>query len=529
MQQGAPQGRHTVRILAQAIGTISPIRCPFPDPETAAHDQLCVLKPILEDFPIGVVIVDSHGRFAVFNGEAQRILAMGALDVPATAWPEEYGCYLPDQTTLFPADRMPLARALLGEEVTAELMFVRNPRQPKGAWIRISSRPLPPMSGGGRWAVAVFTDVTDQRKALEEVELLSRAVEQTADSVVITDFNGIITYVNPAFEGTTGYSRAEVMGQTPRVLKSGVHEPRFYEAMWAKLTDGKPFRGTLRNRKKNGELYWAEQTIAPIFGDHGEVTHYVSVLKDITESRKQQEHQIQMRLARDVQQRFYLRTVAVPGLDVGSVVHPAEQTGGDYVDFITPGAGDGTLRVAVGDVGGHGFDAALVMALTRAYVRSCCQQGLEVGQLLGCVNKMLLADLEDSRYVTLLLAQFDLPARVLSYASAGHVPGFVLDASGNLESMLESTGVPLGMFEGRRFGTTSLAVKPGQVIVLLTDGATEAGQPNDFGIDRVIAYARAHRDEPGQQIADGLYSEIRAFTGGEPAQDDVSLVVLKVE
>ena len=255
----------------------------------------------------------------------------------------------------------------------------------------------------------------------------------------------------------------------------------------------------------------------------------MSVLKDITESRKQQEQQIRMRLARDVQQRFYSRSVSIPGLEVGAVVRPAEQTGGDYVDFITtPDDGADAVGVAVGDVGGHGFDAALLMALTRAYVRSFCHQGLGVGKVLAGVNRMLACDMDEGRLVTLLLAHLDFGNHVLAYASAGHVPGFVLNAAGDVEAMLESTGIPLGVFAEHRFGTKFLPVKAGQVIVLLTDGATEAGEPDEFGLQRIISYVQDHRGEPAQEIAAGLHGAICAHTNGTPAADDISLVILKV-
>lgn len=489
-----------------------------------------VLEPVLDRLPIGVALVDEQGRFTYFNREAERLLATGPQDVPAEAWADVYGCFLPDRVTPFPADRMPLVRALAGEEVSGELMFVRNPRQAEGVWIRISARPLPLQPGQAQAAVAVFADVTAQRRALEEVELLSRAVEHTADSVIIANRSGVITYVNPALERTTGYSREEVLGQTPRILKSGLHDKAFYEAMWRGLLAGQPFRGTLQNRKKNGELYWAEQTITPILGDKGEITHFVSVLKDITASRRHQEQEIRMGFAREVQQRLYARTAAVPGLDVGVLVRPADQTGGDYVDFIpVPDVSQDAVVVAVGDVVGHGIDAALLMACTRSYVRSFCQLGLGVGKVLSDTNRMLLADLDGKRFVTLVLAHFDFQQNVLSYASAGHVPGFVLSESGTVEATLDSTGVPLGILDGQAWDTRSLPVETGQIVLLLTDGVTEAGELEEYGMERATEYVRRRRTQPAQQIADGLHDDIQAFTGGRPAEDDVSIVILKVK
>ncbi len=503
--------------------------CPILNMDSFLQEDVCVFRPIIDDLPVGVVIVNPEGKFAIFNREAERMLGMGARDITAEAWSESYGCFLPDKTTPYPSQDLPLARAVRGEEVTDEVIFVRNRHQHEGVWIRTSSRPLKHIGGEHGWAAVVFTDITKQRKMMEDVMMLSRAVEQTADTVLITDRNGIIQYVNPAFEATTGYSREDALGATPRILKSGAHGEDFYRGLWGNLLKGNAFRGTLINRKKTGERYWAEQTITPVREPHGAITHFVAVMKDITESRRQHEQEFQLQLAREVQQRFYAAKAAVPGLDIGVAVYPTEQTGGDYVDLV-PGP-DNTLGVAIGDVNGHGFDAALVMALTRAYVRSSCAQGLGVGKVLHAVNRMLVADLEDNRYVTLLLVHIDLPDSMLTYASAGHVPGFILDGEGEIECVLESTGMPLGLFIGHRIGTKLVKLHPGQLIVLLTDGVTEAGNPEEeqFGAERAIAYVRAHRKEPAQLIAEGLYRVVREFADNQPQSDDEAVVILKME
>ncbi len=385
-------------------------------------------------------------------------------------------------------------------------------------------------------ALAMVSDLTDQKRgeaerqaALEMVTLLSRAVGQTADSVVVTDQQGIIEYVNPAFESTTGYTREEVLGKTPRILKSGQHDSNFYKGLWDRLLAGQAFRGTIVNRKKCGELYWAEQTITPITDNEGNITHFVSVLKDISELRKQHEQEVQLRLAREVQQRFYTAGISVPGFDVAAVAYPANETGGDYYDFIpTPG---GDFYIAIGDASGHGFGSALVMALTRAYVRSFATMRLDVDEILTRVNRLLASDLEDNRFMTLLLARLDPCRRTLIYASAGHVSGILLNRNGEVASLLMSTGPPLGMFPCSEFNGAATSLEPGQVIFLETDGAPETTAANggQFGVEGVIEYLSAHRRDPARRIAEGIYETVRAFAGDEPQQDDVTSVVVKVE
>jgi len=359
--------------------------------------------------------------------------------------------------------------------------------------------------------------------------LLSRAVEQTADSVLITDREGLIGYVNPAFEATTGYSREEALGKTPRILKSGKHDSDFYKMLWDSILEGQPFRGTLLNRKKTCELYWADQTITPIKDHAGNITHFVSVLKDVTQLRKNQEQEVQLRLAREVQQRFYATVTSVPGLDIAAAAYPMKETGGDYFDFFT--MPDSSVCAGIGDVSGHGFDSALVMALTRAYVRSFAEVESDVGEILTKVNRMLVADLRGERFVTLLLVRLDTSKGSLAYASAGHVPAFLLDGSGEIDAVMRSIGPPLGLFGGAKFVSTVLPVQAHQLLLLLTDGITETTTSEDlqFGYDRALDYVRAHRQDSAHQIAEGICQAARGFAGGEQQLDDLTSVVVKVD
>ena len=131
--------------------------------------------------------------------------------------------------------------------------------------------------------VALHSLQVEQQSAEESLRKLSRAVEQSADTVVITDSHGVIEYVNPAFEALTGYTRDEARGQTPRILKSGEQGPEIYQEMWKTILAGNVFRGILVNRKKSGELYYVEESICPIRDAGGEITHFISNGRDLTE------------------------------------------------------------------------------------------------------------------------------------------------------------------------------------------------------------------------------------------------------
>ncbi|MGH9498704.1 MAG: SpoIIE family protein phosphatase [Terriglobales bacterium] len=361
------------------------------------------------------------------------------------------------------------------------------------------------------------------------LQTFSRLLEQTGDSVVITDAEGKISYVNPAFETTSGYRQAEAVGKTPRILKSGLHDAEFYSQLWSRLKQGQPHRGMVINRRKTGELFWSQQTITPMRDQAGRLSHFVSVSRDITELKRKQEQDYQLQLAREVQRRFAEPPPAVAGFDIGVASHPACETGGDYFDFISQP--DASLVIAVGDVKGHGYGSALVMALIRAYLRSFASMRLEVHEILARINRMLLKDLEQHQFVTLCLVRLQPADRKLSYANAGHVPGLLLLSSGEMTHSLDSTGPPLGMFADSKFlQPQTIALQGGEMLTLITDGITEATarDGNQFGPQRVLDYLRVHAQETASQIAGGVHQAARNYVEHDPQDDDITALVIKV-
>ena len=138
------------------------------------------------------------------------------------------------------------------------------------------------------FATRIAAELIHQRDN-EKNRKLSLALEQTADAVMITDREGRIEYVNPAFTAMTGFDANEALGRKPSLVKSDKHDTAFYRAMWATLLADQPFRDILINRKKTGELYYEEKTITPLKGAGGEISHYISTGKDITERMQTQE------------------------------------------------------------------------------------------------------------------------------------------------------------------------------------------------------------------------------------------------
>src|SRR5262249_41753577 len=148
----------------------------------------------------------------------------------------------------------------------------------------------------------------------------------------------------------------------------------------------------------------------------------------------------------------------------------------DYLDFI-PMAG-GCLGIAVGDASGHGIGAALLIAETRAYVRALALSHTDVGTVLALTNRRLAEVTADDHFVTLLLARLAPGTRSLACSNAGHWPGYVLDARGEVKAVLQSTGTPLGLDLGGGFpAAPAVILEPGDLVFLLTDGVVEAFSP----------------------------------------------------
>jgi PAS domain S-box-containing protein len=139
--------------------------------------------------------------------------------------------------------------------------------------------------GDGLFAT-IFFDVTEQKKTDEAMRNFVTAIEQTTETILITDLDGTIQYCNPAFEKVTGYSKEEAIGQNPRFLKSGKHNAEFYGQLWTTITQGKVWTGHLINKKKDGSFYEEEATISPIRYGSGKIAGFVAVKRDVTERRQ---------------------------------------------------------------------------------------------------------------------------------------------------------------------------------------------------------------------------------------------------
>jgi len=251
--------------------------------------------------------------------------------------------------------------------------------------------------------------------------------------------------------------------------------------------------------------------------------------------RKQAENQLrqtqeQFRVAREIQQRLFPKFAPRFGpFEIAGASIPAEATGGDYFDYLP--MADGCLGIVVADVTGHGVGPALLMAETRAYLRTLVTGAMDAGEILTQANRMLAEDVDFERFVTLMLVKLDAASQSLVYTSAGHPTCYVLQASGEIKTLLKRTGAPLGVQQDTPYAASpAIGLSLGDTVLLLTDGFEEAESPEVelFGVQRILDVARVHSGATAGQILEALFAAVRDFSKNQPQLDDLTLVVVKV-
>ncbi|MEW6678784.1 MAG: PAS domain S-box protein [Pseudomonadota bacterium] len=161
-------------------------------------------------------------------------------------------------------------------------------RDKAGVWrhIRDEARLIKDAAGHSLYVQGVMLDISAEKEANTRLRMLAQAVEQSSESIAITDRDARLVYVNEAFLAVTGYAREEVIGQNPRILQSGLTPPTTYSDLWANLSQGRPWKGEFVNRRKDGSTYTAFAVISPMRQADGHITHYVAVKEDITEKKR---------------------------------------------------------------------------------------------------------------------------------------------------------------------------------------------------------------------------------------------------
>jgi hypothetical protein len=238
-------------------------------------------------------------------------------------------------------------------------------------------------------------------------------------------------------------------------------------------------------------------------------------------------------VARTIQRALLPRSAPViPGFDIAGWGRPADQTGGDYYDWLE--LPDGNWIVTLADVSGHGVGPALVTAACRAYVRASSSAYPNLAELTTRVNALLAEDLPEGRFVTMASVLIDPRGGPLGLLSAGHGPIVLyLGATGEVKDIMPQ-GVPLAVVPDSQFGPAdTVALEPGDVLALVTDGFVEwaregaDGRSEAFGIERLRDSLRRHAKLASADLIKAVADEVAAFAGEAPQEDDLTMVVIR--
>ena len=252
---------------------------------TSDSDSLLLLQTALDSVPAHVAILDFNGIIIRVNAAWVRYGHENNLKYPNSGIGQ---CYLSCCTQLPEnQDALIVAKAietiLLSDqpERFEHDYLCTHPADPKrDRWFHLTLQPF--QYCGKTHIMMSHEDITNRYVIERYRELLSEALNQTLSGVIITDASGDICYVNPGFSVITGYQAEEVLGRNPRFLRSSLTSMETYSTLWETIRSGKTWRGTISNRRKNGQTYWTRQTISPMLDTEAVITHYVAVQEDIT-------------------------------------------------------------------------------------------------------------------------------------------------------------------------------------------------------------------------------------------------------
>ncbi len=234
-------------------------------------------RNLFNNIPLGIFIVDKEGNIENIN-KAMAII----LGSPAPEISKQYNLF--ELPTLKGTNLLKDILTCLEQGVVFHKIY-----QYKSLWgkeLFVMVHILPAVQDGSNKVMAIVEDYTEQKKQEFQLKILSEGVNHIPASVVVTDRTGNIIFINQQFLKLTGYGFDELIGQNPRIVKSGHHTKEFYKHMWDTIIAGENWTGELLNKKKNGELYWESTMITPIKNEMDEVTHFMAVKEDITEKKK---------------------------------------------------------------------------------------------------------------------------------------------------------------------------------------------------------------------------------------------------
>jgi len=477
---------------------------------------------------------DGQGRYLYSSGAVRQILGYE----PEEILGQPYLNLLTDEDKKHWTDELPPT----SEVQQAFFKLVNRYRHKDGHEVFTESTGEPIFGGEGKpvkWR-GVDHDITARKHYEDALRLRDRAIEAASVGINIADarakgFPNI--YVNPALSRITGYSREELLGRDMRLLQGPDTDRAALEEIARALAEGRGCELVLKNYRKEGTPFWNELLIAPVRDQEAvRLTHFIGVHADVTERRRAEAERHELEIAKQIQLSLLPKApLQGAGVRVAGFCQPATHVGGDYYDYFYS---RDTLNVVIADVSGHSVGAALVMAGVRSTLKAETRKA-DDGQpvhgsaaVLSALNELLHEELSGADlFITMFYLRYDPAAGHLCYASAGHNAPLLSCADEDGCRELDAEGMVLGVKQEVWFEEKCMPLKPGDRVLLYTDGITEAQSPAGefFGTARLCGLFSAHRQDSPEATIAQILQALRGFCGSDSFNDDVSMVVMKVE
>ncbi len=269
--------------LQQAVDSLRSEAAERKRAEEALSESLQRFRKVFKDGPLGMAIVDLDFRLVEVNQKLCKMLGYTRKELAALTFPEFTH---PEDVSI---DVESAARLFRGEILSyqVEKRYIR--KDGKTIWGLLHTSVVHDEDGNPKYGLSMVEDITERVRAEEALRLQVAAIAAAANGIVITDRDGDIVSVNPAFSHLTGYTAQEVLGRNLRILKSGKQDEQLYKQLWDTILSGQVWRGEIVNLRKDGGLYTEEQTITPVRDERGAISHFIAIKQDVTERKRAEE------------------------------------------------------------------------------------------------------------------------------------------------------------------------------------------------------------------------------------------------
>lgn len=399
-------------------------------------------------------------------------------------------------------------------------------------WVEDQTSVVRDADGNKIYNQGILVDITETMLAEEQLrkseEKFRRIVETAVEGFILMSEDLVIKDVNDAYCRMLGYSREELIGKTPLDLAT----EEFKQFL---ITN----RETILSKERRvieGSCIAKDGHHVPILihgnalrDDQENVIGNMAFVTDMTEQKKT------LALASEVQKSLLPQEKPlVKGLDIAGRNVSCDEIGGDYFDFLWQrDTRKGPFNVVVGDISGHGVDSALLMTTARAFLRMRASQPGTISDIITAMNRHLTLDvLKSGMFMTLFYLAIDPIKKNLEWVRAGHDPAIVYDPVQDQFDELKGQGVALGISETSDYKENGRSgLSNGQIIAIGTDGIWEAVNKEGqmFGKDRFRSIIRENAKTGANDIVNAVYGELSRYTRGQRPEDDITLVIIKVD